>query len=272
MHSSNQKLFNSHVAKWECYIQSPLGAIRQELTRFVLATYLPATPKITRILDAGCGLGDATQLWLERGCQVFLCDFAPAMLAAARERLLNRHPEWDSRLHFVEAPVKDLPNRFAPGFFDLILCHTLLEYVEDAQATVDQLAGLLRRDRFFSCMVANRFSEAWHLALRDQNPEGAEAALQKGVFSAKLFQNMPKRSFSLAELTKLLARSRLTSFEEFGIRIFADFFPAEKLQETKFFRKVIKLERRALDKDPYRHLARYIHIIARKGDSRVKER
>jgi S-adenosylmethionine-dependent methyltransferase len=270
MPSASQKIFNSHVAQWESYVQAPLGAIRQELTCFVLATYLPKTHKIKKVLDAGCGLGDAAELWLERGCQVYLCDFAPAMLARAREGLLLAHPEWESRLHFVEAPVQDLPDRFAPGFFDLILCHTLLEYVKDAQATVRQLVGLLRKDGFFSCTAANRFSEPWHLALRNLNPRKAAGALEGGISPAKLFQNMPRRSFSPAEAVKLLAQSGLTSCEELGIRIFADYLPEEKLREAKFFHKVIELERRALDKDPYRHLARYIHIIARKGNRRLK--
>jgi hypothetical protein len=90
------------------------------------------------------------------------------------------------------------------------------------------------------------------------------AALERAVFSAGLFQNMPKRTFSSKEVVNLLAQSGLQSCGEFGLRIFTDFFPAEKLQEAEFFRKVIELERRALSRDPFRLLARYIQVLARK--------
>ncbi|MGE5253989.1 MAG: methyltransferase domain-containing protein [Planctomycetaceae bacterium] len=271
MDSVSRKIFDSHVAEWGSYVRSPLGAIRQELTRFVLATYLPEGDEIKRVLDAGCGLGEMARSWLEKGCQVYLCDFAPAMLAAARESLLAGHSEWTSLLRCVESHVEELPRRFDPGFFDLIFCHTLLEYVEDPQATIRQLAGLLRVGGFFSCVIANRFSEAWHLAVRAHDPEEAAAALERGVFSSRLFQNMPQTAFSSEEVVNLLARSSLKSCGEFGLRIFADFFPAEQLQEADFFRKVIELEHRALSKDPFRQLARYIQVLARKEPEETKQ-
>ncbi len=266
--NSNQKVFDNHVAEWRSYVQSPLGVIRQELTRYVLANYMLKDPRIERVLDAGCGLGDSAGLWLDRGCEVFLCDYAPAMVGAAREILQGEYGEGNHRLHFIEAPVQDLAGRFDSDFFDLILCHTLLEYAEDPRTVVNDLVPLLRPAGFFSCMVTNRFSEAFQLALRDKDPVRAAEALEEKVFTAGVFQNMRRRAFSFEEVEQILVGSGLISVGKFGVRIFADFFSKE-LQDGECFAKVLDLERRALDKEPYRQMARYLLVIAQKGEELV---
>lgn len=264
MNSVMKKSFNEHVSQWQAYVESPLGAIRQKLVRFVLEKYVTEIGKFNSILDAGCGLADTAVLWLKRDCQLFLCDYAPAMLDVARENLLSRYPEREGQLHFIETPVEELTERFEPDMFDLILCHTLLEYTNNAQDTLDSLSVLLKSGGLFSCMVVNCYSEAWQLAIRKHDPVKATAVLEKKLFSAGLFQDVRKRTFSFAEVREMLNRSGFQSIGEFGLRIFSDFYPEEKLKEQNFYNEVIELERQAIDKDPYRQMCRYIHIIARK--------
>jgi S-adenosylmethionine-dependent methyltransferase len=198
-----------------------------------------------------------------KGCQIFLCDYSPAMLAAARADLLAAGPG-DGELTFVEASAGDLPGRFGAGFFDLVLCHTLLDYVDNPEVMVAGLSWVLRQGGFFSCVVANRFSEAFRRAIRDQDPGGAASAIDEEMFSAGLFQDIRRRAFSFGGLRDLLSGGGLTPVIGFGIRVFADFFPNERFREEDFYGRVLELERRAMDRDPYRQVGRYIHMIARK--------
>ncbi|MEW6571322.1 MAG: methyltransferase [Nitrospirota bacterium] len=270
MGSSMQKAFDDCVTQWQAYARSPLGSIRRELTWVTLEKILTES-KIKRVLDAGCGLAETAGLWLERDCHLFLCDYSPAMIKAAKEALLSRYPEKSKQLHFIEAPVLELPKRFDPGFFDLILCHTLLEYVDDSQNTLNFLADLLRQGGIFSCMVVNCFSESLRMAIRSQDPERAKAALEQKIFSAGLFQNINKRTFSIDEIKDMVKRAGLRSIGEFGLRIFSDFYPEHKLREQDFYNKVLELECQAMDKDPYRQLGRYIHVVGKKLKKRKQK-
>lgn len=262
-----QKAFNDRVPEWRTYLESPLGSMRKELALRVLEGYLKGQGgQIKKVLDAGCGLADTAELWLRMNCDLFLCDYAPAMIEAARKSLYERLPEKKGLMHFVEAPVRKLTEQFDPGFFDVVLCHTVLEYVDDHRETVNRLADLLSAGGTLSCMVVNCHSESMRTAILKQDPAAAAAALGQKVFSAGLFDNIRKRTFSFEELEEMLTGAGLEIIGRFGIRIFSDFFGSEKLKERNFYEKAFELERLAMDKDPYRAMGRYIHMLARKEE------
>ncbi|NIV36572.1 MAG: SAM-dependent methyltransferase, partial [Anaerolineae bacterium] len=50
----------------------------------------------------------------------------------------------------------------------------------------------------------------------------------------------------------------------YGVRAFADQIPEERLLEPAFLDALLKLEAAAARLDPYRRIARYVHLLARK--------
>jgi S-adenosylmethionine-dependent methyltransferase len=265
MSDSVQKAFNEQVLEWQAYLESPLGSMRRKLTLTALEEGLKErSGSIKKVLDVGCGMADTAELWLEMNCELFLCDYAPAMLDAARKSLYKRFSIKKGLMHFVIAPAQRLGELFESGYFDVVLCHTVLEYVDDYQNTVNGLADLLRLGGILSCMVVNRHSEYMRTAILKQDPAGAAASLGQKVFSAGLFNNIRKRTFSFEELEEIVASAGLRSSEEAGIRIFSDFYAAEKFKEPDFYGKALELERLVMKEDPYRRIGRYIHMIARK--------
>jgi S-adenosylmethionine-dependent methyltransferase len=265
MSTITQTAFNDRVSEWRSYLESPLGSMRKELTLLALKRCLNEQGgEIKKVLDAGCGLADTAELWLGMNCDLFLCDYASAMLDAARESLNDRFSGKKDLMHFVEAPAQKLEELFEPGFFDLVLCHTMLEYVDDARNTVNSLANLLRAGGILSCMVVNCHSESIRTAILKQDPAGAASDFGQKVFSAGLFNNIRKRTFSFGDIEEIITGAGLRSTGEFGIRIFSDFYAAEKLKDQDFYGKALELERLAMDKDPYRQVGRYIHVLAKK--------
>ncbi|MFH8294642.1 class I SAM-dependent methyltransferase [Streptomyces sp. NPDC018059] len=82
-----------------------------------------------RALDlAGGDGGDAVRL-AARGHRATVVDHAPAMLAAATERAVAAG--LTELITCVHADVTALPPDLADGEFDVVLCHNLLQYVDD---------------------------------------------------------------------------------------------------------------------------------------------
>ena len=89
-----------------------------------------------RVLDVATGTGAvARALVRQKGCSVVGLDQSAGMLAEARRRL-------DGSVVLVEGSAESLP--FADGEFDALTFTYLLRYVDDPEATLRELARVVR--------------------------------------------------------------------------------------------------------------------------------
>ncbi|NIV33472.1 MAG: SAM-dependent methyltransferase, partial [Anaerolineae bacterium] len=72
------------------------------------------------------------------------------------------------------------------------------------------------------------------------------------------------QAYSGEEVSAWLSPLGLTITATCGVRAFADQVPEERLAEPGFLDALLRLELAAAQLDPYRRIARYIHILARK--------
>lgn len=95
-----------------------------------------------RVLDVATGTGMVAFALAARGAQVTGLDQSEQMLAGARAKL-GVHPELGDRLRFVHGEAEHLP--FADEEFDALTFTYLLRYVDDRDATMTELARVVRR-------------------------------------------------------------------------------------------------------------------------------
>lgn len=124
-------------AAYRAWRASTLGQITDRIEEDLLRELLgPAAGQ--QVLDAGCGDGAlAVQLAHAGACVTGLDADAP-MLAAARARSTRAAVD----LRLVHGDVESAP--FAAGSFDGIVAVAVLCFIRDADATIAQLARLLR--------------------------------------------------------------------------------------------------------------------------------
>jgi ubiquinone/menaquinone biosynthesis C-methylase UbiE len=89
-------------------------------------------------LDVGCGTGFLALELAARGHRVTGVDFAPAMLAAARDKAAAQ----GLSLRFEEADAEALP--FPAGSFDLVVSRHLLWTLPHPEAAIDEWIRVLR--------------------------------------------------------------------------------------------------------------------------------
>ncbi len=95
-----------------------------------------------RILDVATGTGLVASELVRRGhCEVVGLDQSEDMLGRARDRLAS-HPELAERISLVQGEAERLP--FGDEEFDALTFTYLLRYVDDREATMRELARVLK--------------------------------------------------------------------------------------------------------------------------------
>jgi S-adenosylmethionine-dependent methyltransferase len=256
--------FDAYAGAWADYNRQPLGRIRGEVTWRNLLPYLPSLADAAeppRVLDAGGGSGELALRLVGQGYRVWLLDYAPAMLEQARQAAAELPAEAQARLTCCLLSADEAAAAFDPGFFDVVTCHTLVEYLPDPQATLRQVVGVLAPGGLLSLSFVNRHAEVQRQVWRHGDPAGALARLQEGRFCARLF-DVPGRAYTAAEGAAWLADLGLAVVATYGVRAFADQVPAARLDDPAFFAALLQLELTAAGLSPYRDVARYVHVIA----------
>lgn len=130
--------FSAHAQQFDSlYETSPDFAHRLRVWRQLIDRY-SAPEGLT--LDVGCGSGVMTFFAAQRSGRVIGVDGAAEMLALCEERRRTRRLE---NVRFVQGLLPDLDEQGLDNA-DLIICSSVLEYVDDLDAALRRLARLLR--------------------------------------------------------------------------------------------------------------------------------
>ncbi len=246
-----QHAFDKKVQSWIEYNASAGGRLRHAIILHHLQAYLPHAPVC--ILDVGGGTGEMAAHLARMGHDVTLLDFSPAMVEQAGHHCAGLN------VTLVCADVGQLPEHFQSESFDLVLCHSLLEFLDQPAALLIGLAHVVRTRGLLSVVVGNRHHLPMRAALARKDFCQARRALDNEIPEVDLF-GLPRRTFYPEEVQSMIQTARMRLIGEYGVRIFADLLgDAPQLTDD-----LLALELAASSRLPYRRLARFIQFIAKK--------
>jgi len=247
--------------RYASYLKTPLGRLRSGLAWENLRRFLPRNATNLRALDVGGGTGLASVHLALMGFEVVLLDSSEEMLRIAQQQA--EASGVGARTSFGHVDAGRLPEFFEAETFDVVVCHNLLEYLEDPSRTVCDIARVLRNDSVASVLVRNRAGEVLRAAIKSGDWALTAANLSTETVLDSLFGE-PVRVFSPAEVRDMLARGGLEIVAEHGVRVFADYVgPAELADEA--YRKVFELELALGARPEFAAIARYTQMIARRS-------
>jgi len=210
------------------------------------------------VVDAGGGTGGFAVPLAEAGHQVTVVDASPDALAALARRAAEAGVS--DRIRPVQGDGDRLADLLPTAGADLVLCHSLLEVVDDPAEVVRAVAAILRPGGAASVLVANQVATVLARAMAG-HLDAAMAVLDDPRGRAGPADTRRHR-FPPGAVAALLAGAGLTVESVHGVRVLADLVPAAVAEaEAATLRQ---LEARLATQPPYRDIAAQQHLFARR--------
>jgi SAM-dependent methyltransferase len=163
----------------------------------------------------------------------------------------------------VQGDAAGLLDVVAPESADLVLCHGVLEHVDDPAPAALSLVAALRSGGSLSVLAANRNAIVLARAIAGRFAE-ARHALADPAGRWGPADPLPRR-FTEEQLAALLTGAGLTVRAVHGVRTFTDLVPgAVTDSEPAAAQELLALEAATSDRADFRALATQLHLLADK--------
>ena len=197
------------------------------------------------VVDAGGGTGGFAVPLAALGHRVTVVDPSPDSLAAAQRRAAEQNVP----LRAVQGDAADLAALAGEQSADLVLCHSVLEYVDSPPAAMAAIAAVLRPGGAVSVLTASAIAAVIHRALAGRFDEARRLLSAIGAAPGDASGGAPgngsgpavkadgeaggghglpgggPRRFTLAGVTGLIEQTGLRPGPAQGVRVFADLVP-----------------------------------------------
>ncbi len=202
------------------------------------------------IVDVGGGTGGFAVPFAALGHHVTVVDPSPDALAAAQRRAA----EMRVTLTEVQGEADGLDSLVGADAADLVICHSVLEYVDSPAVAMAAIARVLRPGATVSVLAANVVSAVLQRALAGRYEQARRLLDGEGGDAG-----LPRR-FTLAGLTALIESAGLRAGDAHGIRVFAGLLPAAGADQGTA-EELRALEEAAAAYPPLRDIAARLHVL-----------
>jgi S-adenosylmethionine-dependent methyltransferase len=248
----------SVAATFARYQQTATGHMRMALAERNM-TDMHALSQPRRVLDAGGGNGVNTDWLVEQGHAVTLLDSDPEMLEQARQR--SEETSRRGQRHLVRGAIEELPDIVGDQQFDLIVCHHVLEYLQDPLRAVEEFHAVAADGGELSLITLNPVSEVIRAMVFGRDASLARSRLTDLAYDAKWFGDA--RLYDLEQILEWGAQSRWSLQDFRAIRVLADYIPDDEYSESTLL-ATMALEESLAGLEPYRRMGRYLQFCFRK--------
>jgi SAM-dependent methyltransferase len=212
------------------------------------------------ILDVGGGTGGFAVPLAELGYPVTVVDPSPDSLAALERRAAEAGVA--DRILAKQGDAGDVVALLGSEAVVAVLCHSVLEVVDDPSAALRALVDVLRPRGVASVLVANRVAATLARVAAGRLAEARDMLVSDvGVAGGDPL----RRRFDLDGIRDLVVAAGLRPMSVHGVRIFADSAPTALLEgDVEAAEDLVALEHAVATDPAYLTVATSLHVLAEK--------
>jgi SAM-dependent methyltransferase len=214
------------------------------------------------VLDTGGGTGNFAVPVARLGHRVTVVDPSPDALFALERRAAEAGVT--DLVRAVQGDAHGLLDVVDREAYDVVLCHGVLEYVEDPEGALRNVVGALRESGTLSLLAAGRNGAVLARAIAGHFTE-AQRGLADPDGRWGEGDPLPRR-FTGEDLTRLVTAAGMDVASVHGVRVFADLVPGVLVDtEPGQLEALLQLELAAAALPAFRSIATQLHVLARRG-------
>jgi S-adenosylmethionine-dependent methyltransferase len=247
------------------YYDSVQGHVRTYVIDQNLRRHLPPAP--SHLVDVGGGAGNQSIPLARDGYHVTIVEPSGEMLRRAEMALAAEPDAVRSRVTLVQAAGEDAVSAVQGRRFAGVMCHAVLQYVEDPQPLLSGLAELAEDSGVVSLVVKNQAALVMPAALAGRWSEAVSAFDDDGNTCGL---GVETRADTVEVLSGWLDRRGVQTADWYGVGFFTDWWhpsdpaPANAAVDEDLLATELEASRR----DPYRQLGRMFHLVGVRGSRR----
>ena len=152
--------------------------------------------------------------------------------------------------------------KFEDAYFDIILCHNVLEYAIEREDIMKEFQRLLKSDGMISILKHNRAGRVMQMAVLLNNFQHANDLLDGKDSMAFKYGSI--RYYNDDDLVKWAPELKIKKI--LGMRTFFDLQQNQEIHKDEAWQiKMMEMEQRVSDIDEFRNVAFFHHVILMKA-------
>jgi S-adenosylmethionine-dependent methyltransferase len=208
-----------------------------------------------QVVDIGGGTGGLAVRAAELGHRVTVVDPSPDALAILGRRAAESGVA--DRVTAQQGDLGTLADLVPAGGADVVLCHGVLEIVDDVPAALAAIAGVLRPGGVLSLLVNQRHAAVITRAMAGHFGQARALLDQEGSGSGS------GRRFTADEIATVLDTAGFDTEAMHAVRVFVDLVPSSLVDlEPGAAERLVELEQAVADRPEYLPLATQVHALA----------
>jgi S-adenosylmethionine-dependent methyltransferase len=235
-------------------------AARTAVVWDALRTLLEASDRrgaAIQVLDIGGGTGGFAVRVAELGHRVTVVDPSPDALAILDRR--SAETGVADRITGLQGDLATVPDLVGRNTVDVVLCHGVLEVVEDPAVALGAITEVLVTGGSLSLLVSQL-----HAAVVARAMAG-HLGQARALLDGRPVDGSPHR-FTAAETTALLTGAGFTDITLHAVRVFSDLVPSSLVDvEPGAAEALAELEQAVSTRPEYLALATQVHALATLG-------